>query len=198
MNPRQRARRPRTTLVLAATTTLLAAGLLLTLQPFSTAARAGSAAPCATASSQGTLDADPTYVRLTFTNQCGQPVQLAVDIAADIPSQERGLMNVQHLPADQGELFDMANMNSGTEVQESFWMEDTLIPLSIAFVGRDATVHEIQDMAASTTDLHTPSQPYLYAVEANRGWFASHQIMAGSRVDLTSALAVVAGSSTTH
>jgi len=130
-------------------------------------------------------------VTITFSNQCGQPEQLAVDIAADSSSQERGLMNVPSLPADQGELFDMANEAGGNEVQASFWMEDTLIPLSIAFIGKDETIHEIQDKTAGTTELHTPSQTYLYAVEANLGWFANHEVVAGSKVDLATALAVV-------
>jgi uncharacterized protein len=162
------------------------------------AGRAGIATPVhagagQTCAAQGPLNANPSYVRITFTNQCGQPVQLAVDVAADTQSEETGLMNVASLPADQGELFDLANVDNGSQIQLGFWMEDTLIPLSIAFIGSDETIHETQDMAANTTNLHVPSAPYLYAVEANQGWFASHEIVAGSKVDLSAALATVTG-----
>lgn len=139
------------------------------------------------------VDYDPRFVLITFSDQCGQPVPLAVDLAADEARQEQGLMNVAILPPDQGELFIFNNLAGGAQVQVGFWMEDTLIPLSIAFIGADGTVHEIDDMQAETTDIHTPTQPYLYAVEANLGWFAQHNIVPGSSVDLSAALALVSG-----
>jgi len=193
MHMQQRTGRSRPKIMLAIGLTLLVIASSASLTPrLAVPTRAGGAGACASpAPPQGALNADPTYVKISFANQCGQPEQLGVDIAADIATQERGLMNVQTLPADQGELFDMANVAAGNEVQESFWMEDTLIPLSIAFIGKDETVHEVQDMDAGSTALHTPSQPYLYAVEANLGWFANHQVVAGSKADLASALALV-------
>jgi uncharacterized membrane protein (UPF0127 family) len=116
-------------------------------------------------------------------------VPLAVAIAATESEQERGLMDVSTLPADQGELFVFRNYGGGGEVQVGFWMEDTPIPLSIAFIGVDETVHEVQDMQAETTDVHVPRLPYLYAVEANLGWFERHKIIPGSVVNLSPALA---------
>ncbi|MGI8554602.1 MAG: DUF192 domain-containing protein [Dehalococcoidia bacterium] len=131
------------------------------------------------------VDYDARLTLITFTDQCGQAVPLAVDIAANSERQETGLMNVAVLPREQGELFDMHNIAGGGEVRISFYMKDTLIPLSVAFIGADGTVRESQDMQPETLDLHTPAQPYLYAVEANQGWFDRHGILLGSHVDLS-------------
>jgi uncharacterized membrane protein (UPF0127 family) len=136
------------------------------------------------------IDYDARYAIITFTNQCGQSVPLAVDIAADEQRRETGLMNITALPADQGELFVFSDIAHGAPVRLGFWMKDTLVPLSIAFVGTDGTVQEIQDMQPETLDNHLPALPYLYAIEANQGWFASHGIAAGSPVNLQPALAV--------
>lgn len=104
-------------------------------------------------------------------------------------------MNVSVLPPDQGDLFVFNNLGGGQEIRVGFWMKDTLIPLSIAFIGKNGLVNEVQDMQAETLDLHMPAQPFLYAVEANLGWFAKNGIVAGSPVDLSPALATLAPSS---
>jgi uncharacterized membrane protein (UPF0127 family) len=162
-------------------------------------ALAQSASDCPqNTNSPDSLDADPTYVRITFMNLCGQPVSLAVTVAVTPDQQEQGLMNVAELPADQGELFDFASPTRPYEILTAFWMKDTLIPLSIAFIGRDGTVHEIQDMQAETLTPHVPLRPYLYAVETNQGWFARHGITGGSPVDLSAALALVGQSPTPY
>jgi uncharacterized membrane protein (UPF0127 family) len=134
-------------------------------------------------------------VIINFTSECGDQVPLAVEVAATETQQETGLMNVTALPDDQGELFAFQNLAGGNEVGVGFWMEDTPIPLSIAFIGSDGAIHEIQDMQAETTNIHLPRSPYLYAVEANQGWFARHSILPGNHVDLSQAMSQL-GSST--
>lgn len=151
----------------------------------------GSSSCPRTRAPQPGRDYDPRYVLISFTNACGQPAPLAVDIAATDPMRELGLMNITQLPPDQGELFVFDDLANGNEVRISFWMQDTHVPLSIAFIGKDGTVHEIQDMEPETLDLHTPAAPYLYAVEANQGWFAAHDIQPGSTVDFSAALALI-------
>lgn len=103
-------------------------------------------------------------------------------------------MEVSDLPPDQGELFAFQNLAGGSEVVVGFWMEDTLIPLSIAFIGANDEVHEIQDMQAESTNIHLPRAPYLYAVEANLGWFTRHEIIPGATVDLSPAVAQLGAS----
>ena len=132
------------------------------------------------------------YAVIDFTNACGQQVPLAVDVATNSAEWQTGLMGISTLPPSQGELFDFANANGGQQVQLGFWMEDTPIPLSVAFVGIDGTLHEIQDMQPETTDVHIPAQPYLYAIEANQGWFSENGIQPGSYVNLSAALTLAA------
>ncbi len=72
----------------------------------------------------------------------------------------------------------------GHDVREGFWMKDTLIPLSVAFVAADGMIVNIQDMAPLTLDDHRPPVPYRYAVEANQGFFPRHSIQAGNKVSL--------------
>jgi uncharacterized protein len=157
----------------------------------STAACTGSGQSIPAAAPQPGVDYDPTYPLIAFINQCGDQALLAVGVETTTQEQEQGLMNVSNLPPDQGDLFVFDNLAGGQEVRVGFWMEDTPIPLSIAFIGKDGTVHEIQDMQAETTDLHMPAQPFLYAVEANQGWFAENGITAGALVDLSPALATI-------
>jgi uncharacterized protein len=134
------------------------------------------------------IQTQPSQAVIWFTDSSGEPVNMTVAIAATPQQQERGLMDVAALPEDRGELFDFTNVTGGRETLEAFWMCHTLIPLSVAFIGKDQTVHEIQDMRALTLDSHMPRAPYLYAVEANLGWFALHNVTAGSRVDLSAVL----------
>jgi uncharacterized protein len=152
---------------------------------------------CPSAEAPGDPSVQPPDVLITFMNECGESVPLAVDVAATESEQESGLMNVSNLPEDQGELFAFQNIAGGSEVGVGFWMEDTPIPLSIAFIGADGDIHEIQEMAAETTNVHMPRAPYLYAVEANQGWFERHSILPGNRVDLSQAASQVAAVSPT-
>jgi len=114
--------------------------------------------------------------------------RLAVEIESNDPERSRGLMAVTSLPADQGQLFIFQDIAPNQDVRIGFWMKDTLVPLSIAFVGADGKVHEIQDMQPESLDVHMAAQPYRYAVEANQGWFARHGVTAGSTVDLSATL----------
>lgn len=109
----------------------------------------------------------------------GGDVVVYIEIADTPEEQERGLMNRQTMPADQGMLFDFA-----TETQTSFWMKDTLIPLSIAWFTHDGVIVDIQDMEAQSETLHTPRAPYWYALEVNKGFFAAHGIQTGDTVTL--------------
>lgn len=90
-----------------------------------------------------------------------------------------GLSNRSSLAADSGMVFVFSS-----DTQTPFWMKDTLIPLSIAFISSDGTIVEIQDMQPETENLHYPAKLYRYAVEANQGYFRNNGIVAGDRVDL--------------
>jgi uncharacterized membrane protein (UPF0127 family) len=109
-------------------------------------------------------------------------VTLWVDVADDDGERRRGLMEVEHLPAEEGMAFVFDEPTSGT-----FWMKNTLIPLSIAFVGEDGSVVGVLDMEPCEAD-PCPSygidDPYVLAIEANQGWFEDNDIGVGDRAEL--------------
>jgi uncharacterized membrane protein (UPF0127 family) len=108
--------------------------------------------------------------------------RLHVRIAETEQERQTGLMNVMALAPDDG----MAFVFDGP-VTTSFWMKDTLIPLSVAFVGQDGRVVSTTDMQPCEADpcpTYAPSGPYTLAVEANLGWFADHGVSAGDRARL--------------
>jgi uncharacterized protein len=108
--------------------------------------------------------------------------RLHVRIAETEQERQTGLMNVMALAPDDG----MAFVFDGP-VTTSFWMKDTLIPLSVAFVGQDGRVVSTSDMQPCGSDpcpTYAPSGPYTLAVEANLGWFADHGIAPGERARL--------------
>jgi uncharacterized protein len=115
--------------------------------------------------------------------QHGDTILLRLQVADTALEQELGLMYRKSLDPDGGMIFVWRQL-----VQVSFWMENTLIPLSIAFVGTDGTIHEILDMQPQTTDLHTPKDQYQYAIEVNQGFYQDNGIRVGDRFtfDLTS------------
>jgi uncharacterized membrane protein (UPF0127 family) len=110
----------------------------------------------------------------------GDTILIRLEVASTESQRETGLMYRSTLDADSGMVFVW-----DAPVFESFWMENTLIPLTVAFLSPDGTIQEMQDMQPQTTDLHTPAQPYQYALEANQGFFVRNGIRVGDRVNLT-------------
>ncbi len=70
-----------------------------------------------------------------------------------------------------------------SEGQAAFWMKDTSIPLSIAFIAADGRILETRDMQPLSEELHRPTQPYMYALEVNQGFFRQNGVNAGDRVE---------------
>jgi uncharacterized membrane protein (UPF0127 family) len=127
--------------------------------------------------------ADRPPSTVTFEDQEDMSAStLWVDVADDDGERRRGLMHVEHLPVDEGMAFVFDEPTSGT-----FWMKDTLIPLSIAFVDEDGSVVGVLDMAPCESE-PCPSygidDPYVLAIEANRGWFEDKGIGVGDRAAL--------------
>ena len=99
---------------------------------------------------------------------------------ADTPAlREKGLMYRKQLDPDSGMLFVWPTL-----AHDSFWMQDTYIPLTVAFLGPGGRIQETQDMAPLSTALHTPALPYEYAIEVNQGFFARDGIYPGYVVQL--------------
>ena len=106
------------------------------------------------------------------------PAQFAVEMAVTWPQQEQGLMFRKALAPNEGMLF-VFNENA----VHCFWMKNTLIPLSIAFIRADGTITDIDEMKAETTDNHCPRNNGVYALEMSRGWFAAKGIKPGMKLD---------------
>lgn len=107
-------------------------------------------------------------------------VKLNVEVAATEEQRSQGLMNRDELDEDSGMIFVWDYPTAG-----GFWMKDTFIPLSIAFISADGLIIDIQDMQPQTLESHSPRRSYMYAVEVNQGYFADKGIAVGDSVDLS-------------
>jgi uncharacterized membrane protein (UPF0127 family) len=108
---------------------------------------------------------------------------ITAEIAATVIARDSGLMGRTAMGADTGMLF--VYQGDQSPAFTAFWMHDTLIPLSIAFMDSTKHVINIDDMAANTDTYHFATAPYRYALEVNQGWFASHGVTAGTAVTFT-------------
>ena len=106
-------------------------------------------------------------------------VELRVELARTAGERSRGLMFREELAEDGGMLFVYVE-----DTEAGFWMKDTLIPLSIAFIAADGTILDVQDMEPLSEDTHRPPQPYRYGLEVNQGWFQEHGLGRGDRVEI--------------
>lgn len=128
-------------------------------------------------SSTPSCDVPPTSLKFDTTNGT---VSLRVETADTPEERAKGLMGRTSLPADQGMAFLYDE-----PTPDSFWMKDTLIPLSIAFWGKGERIISILDMSPCTTDpcrTYSPGVPFVGAVEADQGYFAEHGIRVGDRI----------------
>jgi uncharacterized membrane protein (UPF0127 family) len=110
------------------------------------------------------------------------PVHVEVQEAASPDEREQGLMGQTSLGTNQGMVFLFGDESDGP-VTSQFWMKDTLIPLSVAFVAQDGTIVSMSDMDPCTADpcpTYPASGPFTMAVEANLGWFHDHGVGVGS------------------
>jgi hypothetical protein len=86
-------------------------------------------------------------------------------------------MNRPSMPEDTGMLFIFPE-----DVSYAFYMANTLIPLSVAWIDSSGTIVDIQDMQPLTEDLHYSRKPYRWALEVNQGYFTRHGVAIGDRV----------------
>lgn len=106
--------------------------------------------------------------------------KLAVQIADTQRKREQGLKFVRLLPENEGMLFVFLEKTAA-----GFWMMDTYIPLSIAFVDTNGEILRILDMFPCTRypcPIYNPGVYYQYAVEVNLGWFQRNGIKVGDYV----------------
>ncbi len=106
--------------------------------------------------------------------------ELRVEIADDEPARQRGLMHRRELAPDAGMLFVWPTADIA-----AFWMKNTYLPLSIAFLADDGRIVNLADMEPlDEQTFHRSAEPVRFALEVNRGWFATHGVGTGDSCDL--------------
>lgn len=103
--------------------------------------------------------------------------RIKAEVAATLESRDRGLMDRNALPADQGMLFVFPE-----ERRHCMWMRNTHIPLSVAFIDDNGTIVNIADMRPDTEEDHCAARPVRYALEMNSKWFQKRGVAPGSRI----------------
>jgi hypothetical protein len=108
------------------------------------------------------------------------PVTVRLEVAADPDARAGGLMGRKEVAPGSGMVFLYP-----ADVSESFWMKNTLVPLSIAFVAADGRVVSLAEMTPCVADpcpTYAPDGPYRYAVELTAGAFPAAGVGPGDRV----------------
>ncbi len=108
----------------------------------------------------------------------GEKVEVRVEIANSFREVVIGLRWRKSLPENRGMLFVYTD-----EEPRTFTMEDTLIPLSIAFMDSEGRIVDIQDMEPSKEG-YDSAEPAQYALEVNQGFFEEHGVEVGDRTEL--------------
>ncbi|QEN07496.1 DUF192 domain-containing protein [Oceanispirochaeta crateris] len=103
-----------------------------------------------------------------------------VEIAETAESRRQGLMNRKSLPSDEGMLFIFEQ-----EQKMSFWMKNTSIPLSIAYISKAGIIREIYKMKPFSEKTVSSRTSVLYALEVNDGFFERHGIKEGDKVQFS-------------
>ncbi|MDD2676368.1 MAG: DUF192 domain-containing protein [Methylacidiphilaceae bacterium] len=109
--------------------------------------------------------------------------RLIVEVARTHEELARGLMYRRALGEDAGMLFLLPR-----EGVASFWMANTTIPLSVAFLDRDGIILEIHDLQPLDTRIvSSRSARVCFALEVNRDWFIRHRVREGEAIQLEGA-----------
>lgn len=103
--------------------------------------------------------------------------KITAEVAATDEHRARGLMHRFSLKPDHGMVFVFERAEP-----QAFWMKNTFIPLSIAFIGADGRIVNVDDMAPQDETTHWSKGPVRYALEMRKGWFAERGIKAGDSV----------------
>ncbi len=114
---------------------------------------------------------------LVIVNSMGEEIYVKVELASDDTQHSKGLSGRGSLCDDHGMLFIFED-----DITSGFWMKDTSIPLSIAFISENGTIIDIQDMEPYSLKSHSPGVPYRYALEVNQGFFLENGVDVGDIV----------------
>ena len=102
---------------------------------------------------------------------------IQAQVAATPQERAIGLMFRKEMPVNEGMLFAFEQAS-----EQCFWMKNTLIPLTAAFVADDGTIVNLADMQPRSLDSHCSSKPVRFVLEMNKGWFDKRGLKAGSKL----------------
>jgi uncharacterized membrane protein (UPF0127 family) len=102
---------------------------------------------------------------------------IQAQVAASQEERAVGLMHRQDMAPNEGMLF-VFEQPAG----QCFWMKNTLLPLTAAFVADDGTIVNLEDMKPQTLDSHCSAKPVRYVLEMHQGWFAKRGLKAGTKL----------------
>lgn len=100
-----------------------------------------------------------------------------VELAVSLEERSQGLQFRKSLEEDHGMLFVFP-----TKSYHAFWMKDTFIPLSLAFINENGLITQIEEMESGSLERHTSRDEITYALEMNSGWFKRNNVHVGDRV----------------
>jgi uncharacterized protein len=103
--------------------------------------------------------------------------QIDAQVASTPEQREVGLMFRKEMPQHEGMLFVFERPSV-----QCFWMMNTLLPLTAAFVADDGTIVTLADMKPLTTDSHCSEKPVRFVLETNQGWFVKKGIRPGDKL----------------
>jgi len=102
---------------------------------------------------------------------------ITAEAATTNQSRTIGLMHRERLAPNHGMLFVFDD-----KAQQCFWMRNTIVPLTIAFIEDDGTILQLADMAPKSEASHCSQKPVRYALEMEQGWFGKRGIAPGAKV----------------
>ncbi|MDO5626210.1 MAG: DUF192 domain-containing protein [Pseudomonadota bacterium] len=103
--------------------------------------------------------------------------RIDAQVASTPAQRQTGLMHRQQMPVHEGMLFVFEQPGV-----QCFWMKNTLIPLTAAFVADDGTIVNLADMQPLDERSHCSTQPVRYVLEMNQGWFDARHVKAGHKL----------------
>ena len=127
---------------------------------------------CTSAWAQGSPQMNLQRVELTAGMH-----RIDAQVAASPQERQTGLMFRREMPQHEGMLFVFEQ-----PATQCFWMKNTPLPLTAAFVADDGSIVNLADMKPLAEDSHCSAKPVRYVLEMNQGWFARRGIKAGARL----------------
>jgi uncharacterized protein len=105
--------------------------------------------------------------------------QVTAEIAQTPQERAKGLMGRQSLPPNHGMLFLFEE-----PARQCFWMRNTPLPLTIAFIDAQGKITSFADMSPFSDETHCSKVPVPYALEMEQGWFKKRGVLVGDSVSL--------------